>query len=151
MSEKENYNFLKSGFNNVVEESGEDTERNIMSLLVTYAEGAIKIAGKYVTHGGRKGITPEDLKRGLMLEMFFFKKRDDILERANKIKDELFNEPDEGDVSEEDCDEDDFEEFKISSCECALCKCINCIYDRWGKWEPESVYEELLKKHIDDM
>ena len=47
--------------------------------------------------------------------------------------------------------EEDQDEFKKSNCSCALCKCMNNVYERWEKWEPTSMYEELLKTHIDEM
>ena len=151
MADKENYSFLKTGFNNVLE-TNDEFKKNVLSMLVLYAEGAMKTAGKYVLHGNRTDITPEDLKRGMMLEMFFFKKRDNVLENALKIKEELFNEA----CEEDECEEDeackaDLEEFKLSSCSCALCKCMNNVYDRWNKWVPETRYDMILQEHIENM
>ena len=59
------YTFMKSGFDNVQDAvSEEEAKQNAVALVVAFAEGAIKTAGKYVTHAKRKGVTPEDLKRG---------------------------------------------------------------------------------------
>jgi hypothetical protein len=104
-------------------------------------------------HCKRNIIMPEDLKRGMMLEMFFFNKQDDSLERAIKIKEELV-----GDVlSESDKDVDqrnmEKEEFCESKCKCALCKCMNNIYTRWDEWslEPKTHFESVFKEHIENM
>ena len=145
------YSFMRSGFNTVQEVvNEEETKKNAISLIVAYSEGALCSAGKYVTHGKRTVVTPEDLKRGMMLEMFLFKRRDDILEKANQIKEELFNtesddETDDMDLVEE-CDD-----FKESDCNCALCKCMNAIYTRWDSWEPDTEFERIFQKHINDM
>jgi len=158
--EKENYAFLKTGFNNV-QESEDETKKNIISMILLYAEGAMTTAGKYVVHGNRTEITPEDLKRAMMLEMFFFKKRDNALENALKIKEELFNE--DSDVADNVVETNEvneaaeaaelvnLEEFKLSSCSCALCKCMNNVYERWGKWEPKTKYDMILQEHIENM
>ena len=73
------YTFMKSGFDNVQDAvSEEEAKQNAVALVVAFAEGAIKTAGKYVTHAKRKGVTPEDLKRAMMLEMFFFKRTEHV-------------------------------------------------------------------------
>lgn len=147
------YTFMKSGFDNVQDAvSEEEAKQNAVALIVAFAEGAIKTAGKYVTHAERKGVTPEDLKRAMMLEMFFFKRRPDIVEQAEKIKQEIFSQDEMDEIDEViDVEEDDIEEFAESACECPLCKCINGIYSRWENWEPESPMEVLFKKQIEEM
>ena len=156
MSEQPNYSFMKTGFNNVKssDHDPEDNEKNTLAIIVSYAEGAMRTAAKYVSHGPRRGVTPEDLKRAMMLEMFFFRKRDDALVRAMEIKDELFNE-DKTDNEDDDYDEDDYdedeEEFEENDCKCSLCKCMNNVYTRWEKWEPTTSFEHIFKKHIENM
>ena len=50
------YTFMKSGFDNVQDTvSEEEAKQNAVALIVAFAEGAIKTAGKYVTHAKRKG------------------------------------------------------------------------------------------------
>jgi hypothetical protein len=157
MSNQPDYSFMKTGTNNVKSgDDPEDTEKNTLAIIVSYAEGAMRTAAKYVSHGNRKGITPEDLKRAMMLEMFFFRNRDDALERAMKTKEELFNENDEkedgeDDSTDEENDEEDDEEFEENDCKCSLCKCMNTVYTRWEKWEPTTSFECIFKKHIEDM
>lgn len=144
------YAFMKTGFNNVKGDDDE-LEKNTISIILSYAEGAIISASKYVLHGKRHGITPEDIKRGMMLEMFFFNKRDDSLERAVKIKEEMLDDSTDDDEEVDLCDEE--EEFCESECKCALCKCINNIYTRWDKWSlgPKTPFEAVFKKHIENM
>ena len=84
--DRPDYSFMRSGFNAVeaaVDE--EEMKKNAISLIVAFSEGALRSAAKYVTHGGRNAVTPEDVKRGMMLEMFLFKRRDDTLEKAEEI------------------------------------------------------------------
>ena len=119
------------------------------AIIVTYAEQALRSAALYVTHHEtRNGITPEDIKRAMMLEMFLFKKRSNLLEKAEEIKKMLFEE-------DEDSEDEDVvnmtkeEEFSENNCQCAICKCTNNIYTRWENWTPESLFETVIKKHID--
>jgi len=145
------YTFMQTGFNNVADVVSEaDMKKNAISLIVAFSEGAMVTAAKYVSHCKRTAITPEDLKRGMMLEMFLFKKRDNTLEKAEKIKKELFAE--ESDEEDEEIEfADECEEFCESSCKCALCKCMNTIYNRWEKFEPSTPFERIFQKHINSM
>jgi hypothetical protein len=150
----EDYSFMRSGFDpihNIVDE--DDNSKNTISLIVAYAEGAMRTSSKYILHGERRVVTPEDLKRGMMLEMFLFKHRDNILDDAENIKNELFgDEVDDGDQDEMDdiiCDE--AEEFKENTCECSLCTAINTIYSKWEEWEPVTSFEKIFQTHINNM
>jgi hypothetical protein len=146
------YSFMKSGFDLVagkVEE--EETKQNTVAMIVTYAEGAVCTAAKYISHGKRKGITPEDLKRSMMLEMFFFKKRDNILEKAKIVKEEIFEGIEDDDEEVDFISEENMDEFTENVCVCPLCKCINTIYTRWDGWTPTSEFETIFKEHIDNM
>ncbi len=148
------YSFMQTGFNAVeaaVDE--EETKKNAISLVVAYSEGALRTAAKYITHAGRNVVTPEDVKRGMMLEMFLFKHRDDTLEKAKEIKEELFGAGDEDDDDAmEDMEfADDCDEFTESSCDCALCKCVNTIYTRWENFTPNTEFERIFQKHINDI
>ena len=99
-------------------------------------------------------ITPEDIKRSLMLEIFLFTNRNveqDIIDFKNKLFQEM--PPFQGEEEQEDDDEDEEEidEFCESKCECAMCKCLNNIYQRWEKFTPNSPMENILKNRIDEM
>ena len=86
---------MKSGFAPV--DNGDEidsAQENVVALIVTYAEHALRSAAIYVSHGDRREVTPEDVKRAMMLEMFLFGSRPGLLEKAKDIKEELF--PEEG-------------------------------------------------------
>ena len=146
------YSFMRTGFDPVGDNvSEEEFKKNAISLIVAYSEGALRTAAKYVSHHeDRTAVTPEDLKRGMMLEMFLFKHRDDTLEKAQQIKEELFGTEEEDEETEIDMVEEN-EEFSENSCDCALCKCINGIYTRWDAWEASTPFEKIFEKHINNM
>ncbi len=148
------YSFMKSGFDNLVEKE-EDFEKNVTAILLHFMENAMRSAGIYVEHCKRNAVTPEDIKRSLMLEIFLFTKRIDLKSEIVKILNELDkHSSDEEDYSDDEdfiCPEAEVMEFKTSECDCAMCKCLNNIYDRWNGWTPQSSIEHIMKKHIDNM
>ena len=151
------YAFMKSGFNTVAEkEEPNEIIENATAIAIVYMENAIKSAAIYTKHAKRKEITVEDIRRGLMLEMFFIKKRPDTLEKCENIKQKIktileeeeksFDDNDYGD--EDECDN---EEFIESKCKCAMCHCLNNIYERWAKWTPETPIETIIHKAIQEI
>ena len=141
------YSFMKTGFDVAGENAYED-HKNIVALVTLFGEHAIRTSFIYVKHAKRKGVTVEDIKRAVMLETFFFMKRPDVVEKADEIKKELFGGAEEEEEEEEE-EEGEMEVFKESECSCALCKCINGIYERWDKWTPVGVMENILKKAVE--
>lgn len=145
------YSFMKSGFNNV-NTNDDDNVDNIISILLHFMTNATKSASIYVKHANRNAITPEDIKRALMLEMFLFNKRENVLEEVEKIKEEIKHfEEDEEENTMGFCPENEVQNFKESTCQCPMCKCLNTIYDRWNKWTPQSKMECIIHKHIENM
>ena len=147
------YSFMKSGFDNL-DNSTEETTKNVTALMVHFMENALQTASVYSNHAKRRNIVSEDIKRSLMLEVFFFQKRDNLEEKINKVKEELFVELyDSEDEEEEIVDENttvNNDEFFISECECPLCQCVNNIYTRWSKWTPETPMHQILKNKLDN-
>ncbi len=145
------FTFMRTGFD-LLQPDDEEFKKNTAAILVTYAENALRTAAIYVSHHDtRNGVTPEDIKRAMMLEMFLFKNRSNLLEKSEEIKKMLFetnDEDDDDDVAINMTDEDSFSE---NNCSCALCKCVNGIYDRWERWTPQSLFETVIKKHIDNI
>ena len=148
------YSFMKSGFDNL--ESKDETLENIGSLVMVFMENAMKSADIYVRHAKRKQITPEDIKRALMLEVFFMKQRTNMLEQCEEMKktiQEIIKDEEENGeemiIDEED--EEEEEEFTESKCQCAMCNCFNTIYTRWENFTPEQPIEMILAKHISSM
>jgi hypothetical protein len=146
------FSFMKSGFDNL--ESKDETLENAASVVMVYMENALRSADIYVKHAKRKQITPEDIKRALMLEVFFMKSRPNLMEQCEtmkeKIQEIIQEEEDETYIIENDEPEED-EEFKESTCKCAMCGCFNTIYTRWEKFEPELPMEKIMVKHIDSI
>uniref|UniRef100_A0A6C0C4H7 Uncharacterized protein n=1 Tax=viral metagenome TaxID=1070528 RepID=A0A6C0C4H7_9ZZZZ len=144
------FTFMKTGFD-LLQPDDDEFKQNTAAIIVTYAEQALKTAAMYVSHHEtRNGITPEDIKRAMMLEMFLFKNRSNLLEKSEAIKKMLFEDED-NDDEEEFINMTKEEEFSQNECSCALCKCVNGIYDRWNGWTPQSLFETVIKKHIDNI
>lgn len=144
------YSFMKSGFNNLAED---DTElmQNITSIIVCFAENALKTAGIYIKHAKRRNISAEDIKRCFMFELFAFSKRPNLQEKIENIRNELYSEElDELDEEDVVIDEEK-DDFCLSECNCHLCTFINNIHDKWVNFEPSSNIEKVLKKHIDSI
>jgi len=154
---KEDYSFMKSGFDLTAPPTDNDFKENITALLVTFTSEALRSAAIYVSHGPRKVVTTEDIKRAMMLELFIFNKRPDLLEKAKEIKKEIYGEEDADDIDDEALnnvivsDEEGMEQFAENNCDCALCKTINTIYGRRANWTPASEYEKMLMKRIEEM
>ena len=147
MDKNTDFTFMKTGFNLVDDNKHSEFEKNIVAMVTAFGENALRTSAQYTTHAKRQVVTPEDIKRAMMLEVFLYTKRPGIVETCQKIKDELFGD----DEEEEEEEEEEVEEqlFEESNCECALCQCLNTIHDRWAKWEPQTPIEMILKKHID--
>ena len=144
------YTFMRSGFDQIQTETEEDVQKNVISLITFFTENALNSASIYIKHGKRNCIVAEDIKRSLMLETLLFGKRENSAEKIEKIKKELFDEEEEEIIGEEK-EELSPDEFKLSECGCAMCSCLNTIHEKWGKWEPSSSLELIIKKQIDEI
>ena len=139
---------IKTGFNTLVPE---DPTENIASIVLVFMENALKSASIYVKHAKRNSITPEDIKRSLMLEIFFIKQRPNMLEQCEEMKktiNKILEEEDYESDEEEDYATDYDEPFRESECKCAMCNCMNTIYTRWEGFTPESTIERAMFNHI---
>jgi len=156
------FSFMKSGFNNLQSnEENEEMEKNVVGTIVHFTENALKTAGFYVKHSGRKIITREDIKRSFMLEVFLFYNRQNLTENIEKIVQELYEDDSSEEEGEEKTDDEEtneiiFEEdiegtFELSKCKCALCKSLNNIDEKWSSWTPETPIQNILQKHINNM
>ena len=153
---------MKSGFNSVQANEDQDKmEKNVVGTIVHFSENALKTAGYYTKHSGRKMITKEDIKRCLMLEVFLFYNRQNLIENIANIIQELYGtssdeeddeEEEKGEEKNEIIFEEDIEEsFKLSECKCALCTSLNNIKNKWETWKPETPIQEILQKHINNI
>jgi len=152
--ERPSYAFMKTGFSDP-ESLDQEARKDMVSLIVTFAEKALQSAGTYVLHAKRRVVTPEDVKRAMMLEIFLFGSRPNLLEKAGEIKKELFTGSSEDEEEEGEgvylSEDENVGSFAKSECDCALCGCINEIYSRWEGWEPQNKFEEVFKEHIDEI
>ena len=84
-------------------------------------ENAIRTSFIYVKHGKRNGVTVEDIKRCTMLEVFFFMKRPNLLEKMKEIKEKIYMSFDSDEEGEDDgniiINNGEIEDFKESACE----------------------------------
>ena len=144
------YSFMRSGFDNLNHGNNELME-NMAAIVTAFTENALKTSAKYVEHSGRNVITTEDIKRGLILEMYLFKARNDNIQHIEEIKRVLFEETDEEEEEIIDDMEDPADEFELSSCECLLCQEINNIYNKWINFQPSTRIEEILQRHINSI
>ena len=159
------YSFMKTGFNanQDQQDTNEDIEKDVITLVSTFATEGLKHAARYVEHHvTRTGITPEDIKRAMMLEVFLFNNRPDLLEKFEEIKELIYNDDEEynntddlvdrltDDLTDDLTDEimvDD--EFSVNNCDCAICTCMTTIYTRWARWTPVTPMDIILKNSID--
>ena len=148
MDKDTDFSFMKTGFDLTDNGLTTDYKQTVVSMITLFGENALHGGALYTKHAKRQVITPEDIKRALMMEVFVYTKRPDTLERIGKIKKELFSQEEE-EESEDEYDYGTDHPFKESECDCALCHCLNTIHERWAKWEPQTQIEILLKKHID--
>jgi len=156
--DKSDFSFMKSGFNSVQANEDQDKmEKNTVGTIVHFTENALKTAGYYTKHSGRKIITKEDIKRGFMLEVFLFYNRQNLIENIENIIQELYKDSSDDDDEDDDDEEKNeiiFEEdvpFELSKCKCALCISLNNIKDKWETWTPETPIQEILQKHINNI
>ena len=150
MQKEEDYSFMKSGFDNLNKK--DDTVENVASIVLVFMENAIKSASIYVKHANRNTITAEDIKRCLMLETFFIKKRTNMLEQCEEMKKIIIKSLEEDEEVIDDLEDDgEEEEFSQSSCNCALCNCVNSIYTRWENYTPETTIEKAMWTHINQI
>lgn len=160
---KIDFSFMKSGHDLLVQPEASDADKiKVGALITVFAENSIKAAFQYVEHAKRNGVTTQDLKSSMKLEVFEFLKRDNIQEQVEEATQEItqdfFGAEDEDTADKEDILEDEMfvseeelDTFSKSTCSCGHCKKINIVIDNWSNWTPSNDLEIILKKHIDAM
>ena len=153
--DKSDFTFMKSGHDLLEKE--DETLENVGSICMVFMENAIRNAEIYIKHAKRKSITPEDIKRGFMLEVFFMKSRPNMKEQCEEMKKKILeiikDEEENGETMfiDEEEEESEDEEFSESKCECPMCGCFNTIYTRWEKFTPDLPLEKVLVKCINEI
>jgi len=146
MGDDIDFSFMKTGENLVTDNEIDETVIDMASIMTLFTKKGLENSEYYVKHCKRSSITPEDIKRGLMIEMFFFSKRPGLLTEVQEVKEYL---------KVEDGDEDivfstgfDNTPFSESTCTCSMCRAMNGIYSKWGNFQPSSVIEDILYRNI---
>ena len=149
------YNFLKSGSGNDINLSDKQI-LELSSLVMLFAENALKTSALYVSHAKRTIVQVKDIQKCMKLEAMMFCNTNDNIQKAKELLNDLLTHQDDDDDDDDDDDisdliaPDDEEEFTLSKCEnCPLCSIINDIDHYWSKWEPVTPLELSLKKNID--
>ena len=151
---------LDNGELNVLEK--QEAEINVTSCIMTFMSYSIKSSSIYVEHSGRTIITPDDIKRAMMVEVFMYFKRSDLQIRVDEWRNILLTDMNMSEDEEEygDSEEEDDEEIKDKVCEeiknkkvcsCEVCNLMNTIKDNWQYYNPEDDLGKIFKKHIDGM
>ena len=142
------YNFMKSGSGNDRNFSDDDIEK-IQALVMLFAENALKMATTYVEHANRSIIQIQDIQNCMKIEAMTFCKKQDTIQLAAELLNDLKNNPDDDDEDLSDLITDDEEEFTLSNCDCPLCVIVKHLNNYWKNWEPQTPLERSLKKNID--
>ena len=149
MGDKIDYSFMKTGENLVNSDEIDETVIDMASIMTLFTKKGLENSECYVKHCKRPSITPEDIKRGMIIEMFFFSKRPGLFPEVQEVKESLMADDD------EDEDEDfvspaveDNTPFSESTCPCSMCRAMNGIYLKWNSFQPSSVIEDILYRNI---
>lgn len=144
------YNFLKSGSGNNINISDQEKLR-LESLVMVFAENAIKSASTYVEHANRTIIQVKDLEVCMKVEAIIFCKKTNIIEQANQLLTDVIENQEEYENDDlSDLITDQEEEYTLSKCKCNLCQVVNNIDVLWESWEPETPIDFSLKKNLDN-
>lgn len=137
----------------------EEIEVNVTSSIMTFMSYSIQSSSIYVDHSNRTIITPEDIKKAMMVEVFMFFERADLNIRVAEWRELILNEMQ--DESEEEYEDEPTEEETeniihaekkdMIECKCNICELMNNIQDRWKYYEPSDQLGKIFKKHIDAM
>lgn len=140
---------------NILEQK--ELEVNVSSSIMTFMSYSIKSSSIFVEHSGRTIITPDDIKRAMMVEVFMYFERDDLTVRVSEWRNIILNEtePDEESESENECSDiepDTIEKEETKKiCSCSVCDLMNGIKDKWKYYNPPDEMGKIFKKHIDNI
>lgn len=138
----------------------EELEVSVTSNIMTFMSYSIKSSSIFVEHSGRTIITPDDIKRAMMVEVFMYFDRPDLELRKHEWQNIILNET-QNQTSENESETDDDEEVTSMEiekeeinkkvCSCEVCGLMNEIKDRWCYYNPNDELGKIFKKHIDAM
>ncbi len=168
MPEPVDYTFMKTGHSVSSHENNltDDQEKNILSMITMFSSNAVINASKYVKLCNRNGITSQDMKNGLIFEVFEFTKRENFKDELEKTKKEYYDGGD-SDNEWEDVDDLETEQNILSDEELNpysrlsldsvdeldkdfITKYHNCI-DNWETWTPSNSIEKIMRDAINNI
>jgi hypothetical protein len=95
----------ENGEMNVLEKQEHDV--NVTSAIMTFMSYAIKSSSIYVEHSKRQVVTPDDIKRAMMIEVFMYFDRQDLLIRTAEWRQIILEDLQNEESEEEDEDEEE--------------------------------------------
>ena len=147
----------ENGELNVLEK--QEHEINVTSCILTFMSYAMKTSGIYVEHSNRKIVTPDDIKRAMMVEVFLYFDRGDLQGRVSQWRQWIIEDMQNQESDEEYNDEDEppedevklFREDEINrvDCKCEICNQMKNIDEQWKEYSPQDELGKIFKKHID--
>ena len=164
MSNHNDYSFMKTGFNPVRQEPKLDEmdDMYIASLLTLFTSNSIVNASDYSDLCGRNGVTKEDMRYGLIFEVFEFLNNPNLVNDLKEVEKQLEYEYSDDEDEDEDIDnifnDKNMDEFtridydKIDGLEDEEIEFVNKMhkyYDEWYDWVPKNELEIILKNAID--
>lgn len=157
MSKENDYSFMKTGFNPVRQdpELDEMDDMYIASLLTLFTSNSIVNASDYCELCGRNGVTKEDMRYGLIYEVFEFLNNPNLVDDLREVEKQLEDEYSEDEDIETMLD-DNIEDFyrvdnieELDDNEKGFVNKMHKYYDDWDDWEPTNELEKILKNAID--
>ena len=166
MSNPVDYTFMKTGHSVSSNENNltDEQEKNILSMITMFSSNAVINASKYVKLCNRNGITSQDMKNGLIFEVFEFTKRENFKDELEKTKKEYYDD-DASDNEWEDVDENEqnilsdeelnpYSRLSLDSVDESdkdfITKYHNYI-DSWETWIPSNSIEKIMRDAINNI
>tara|TARA_Y100000389_G_scaffold205088_1_gene262946 strand:- start:145 stop:603 length:459 start_codon:yes stop_codon:yes gene_type:complete len=147
-------NNLKTGFDNDLScLEKKELEINVRSSIMAFTEYAMKSASLYVEHSRRNIITVSDIKKGLMIEVFKYFNRSNLLNNVQRWRETIIIQDN---FNEEYFQEEEYCDEKINNEQNFVCKCMNCIEfidieSKWKNYVPNDELGKIMKNNIDKM
>ena len=149
------FSFMKTGVASTNSSVSNNTN-DMLNILELFASNALKNSSRYVELCGRNGITPEDIKYGLVYEVFEFFNRPNNLQDLRDIeslnKEEMDISEDIDDNIVEDSELDSFKRIDIETItneeDIGFVVKLYSYYDNWDTWEPKTMTEQILQNSI---
>lgn len=143
------YGFLKTGLGIATEDSESDrlTNERVKAVVILFARNATETAQKFVTHQGRKEITPQNLISSLKLQVFDFLRTENLLTKVQDIEVQMRTTQEPVDLAY--VENKRKKTTSETPCTCQFCTRFVLADDLWGEWKPTTPFETILRNNID--